>query len=158
MYPILYYNKAVNEKEKSVISEKLLAAVYAAIENSYAPYSNFRVGAALLCEDGSIETGVNVENRSYGLTICAERSAVCAAVSKGKRTFKAIVIYCPDADYPVPPCGACRQFLSEFASEDFPIYFAGKNGKFTETTMGALLPLDSLHELRRPSPLPDRAE
>ncbi len=97
-------------------------------ENAYAPYSNFHVGAALLCADGSIETGVNVENRSFGLTNCAERSAVFTAISKGKKEFKAIAIYCRDADYPVSPCGACRQVLSEFLDKNTPVYFAGKTG------------------------------
>ena len=92
-------------------------------EHAYAPYSNFRVGAALLCSDGSIETGVNVENRSFGLTNCAERSAVFTAVSKGKKDFKAVAIYCRDADYPVPPCGACRQVLSEFLGRDTSCLF-----------------------------------
>jgi cytidine deaminase len=114
---------------------------------SYSPYSNFRVGAALLCEDGSVVTGTNVENRSFGLTICAERSAVVSAVSQGKRTFAALAISCPDADYAVGPCGACRQVISEFVGADFPVYFAGKDGVFVKRSMGQLLPDDSLHEL-----------
>ena len=114
---------------------------------SYAPYSNFHVGAAVLCSDGSIETGVNVENRSYGLTNCAERSAVFTAVSKGKTKFKAVAVYCRDANYPVPPCGACRQVLSEFLEKDTPVYFAGKNMNFRQYTMEEIYPLDSLHEL-----------
>ena len=116
-------------------------------ENSYAPYSNFHVGAAVLCSDGTIERGVNVENRSYGLTNCAERSAVFSAVSKGKKDFKAVAVYCRDADYPVPPCGACRQVLSEFLEKDTPVYFAGKDMDFRKYTMEEIYPLDSLHEL-----------
>ncbi len=116
-------------------------------EYAYAPYSNFRVGAALLCSDGSIETGVNVENRSFGLTNCAERSAVFTAVSKGKKDFKAVAIYCRDADYPVPPCGACRQVLSEFFSKDTPVFFAGKDRDFKKYSMEQIYPLDALHEL-----------
>ncbi len=117
-------------------------------ENSYAPYSNFHVGAAVLYNDGSIETGVNVENRSYGLTNCAERSALFSAVSKGKKDFKAVAIYCKDADYPVPPCGACRQVLSEFMDKKALVYFAGKDKKFKKYLMEEIYPLDALHELR----------
>jgi cytidine deaminase len=116
-------------------------------ENAYAPYSNFHVGAALYCSDGSIETGVNVENRSYGLTICAERSAITGAVSKGKKEFTAIAVYCRDSDYPVPPCGACRQVISEFCSADTEIYFAGKDRNFQKYSLKEIYPLDSLHDL-----------
>ena len=132
------------------ILEKLKELLNKAVEvseNSYAPYSNFHVGAAVLCSDGSIETGVNVENRSYGLTNCAERSAVFTAVSKGKRDFQAVAVYCRDSDYPVPPCGACRQVLSEFLGKDSPVYFAGKNRDFKKYSMEEIYPLDSLHEL-----------
>ena len=128
-------------------STQLMAAARKAAENSYAPYSKFRVGAALLCADGSVITGVNVENRSYGLTNCAERSAIYAAVSSGKRDFTALALYCADSSYPVPPCGACRQVLTEFAGKDFPVYFAGADGAITGTTLGKLYPMDSLHEL-----------
>ena len=95
-------------------------------ENSYSPYSHFRVGAALLCSNGEVITGVNVENRSFGLTICAERSAITAALTKGLTDFQELAISCPDADYPVSPCGACRQVISEFVSEDFPVHFKGR--------------------------------
>jgi cytidine deaminase len=129
--------------------EELIGAARKAAENAYAPYSNFRVGAALLCADGSVVTGVNVENRSFGLTNCAERGSIFAALSSGKRAFSAIAVCCIDADYPVPPCGACRQVLSEFAGKDFPVYFAGKDGKITGATLGELYPLDALHELKK---------
>jgi cytidine deaminase len=126
---------------------RLLAAARAAAAGSYAPYSRFRVGAALLCDDGSIVTGANVENRSYGLTICAERNAVAAAVSMGKRRFRAVAVSCPDSKDPVPPCGACRQVLSEFAPSDTPVIFFGSAGDPREASLGDLLPLDSLHDL-----------
>jgi cytidine deaminase len=131
------------------LKEQLISAARETAENAYAPYSNFRVGAALLCADESIVTGVNVENRSFGLTNCAERSAVFTAISAGKREFSAIAICCIDADYPVSPCGACRQVISEFAGKDFPVFFAGKDGKFVETTLGELYPWDALHELKK---------
>jgi len=125
----------------------LFAIARAAAANSYSPYSRFHVGAALLCEDGTVFSGTNIENRSYGLTICAERSAVSSAISAGNTRFKAIAVACPDADYPVSPCGACRQVLSEFVKGDFPVAFGGKDGRLVETTMGELMPHDALHEL-----------
>jgi cytidine deaminase len=130
--------------------DRLVTAAAEAATRAYAPYSHFRVGAALLCADDSIVSGVNVENRSYGLTMCAERSAILAAVSAGHRHFKALAVACLDADYPVSPCGACRQVIGEFCSGDFPVYFAGRDRKAVTTSIGALLPYDSLHELARP--------
>ena len=108
--------------------------------NSYSPYSRFRVGAVLLCGDNSLFKGTNVENRSYGLTICAERSAVATALANGKQIFKALFLVCLDAEYPVPPCGACRQVLSEFTDNSFIIYYCGKNFKFTRHTLGEIFP------------------
>lgn len=127
--------------------EDLYRKAREAAKNSYSPYSNFRVGAALLCEDGTVVTGVNVENRSFGLTICAERSAVTAAVTSGRRKFRALAISTPDAGYPVCLCGACRQVVSEFAEPSMPIAFGHADRIEVRTTMGELLPLDSLHEL-----------
>ncbi len=115
---------------------------------SYSPYSRFRVGAALDCDDGTIFTGTNVENRSFGLTICAERSAVSAAIAAGKRSFAGIVIATPDAAYPVSPCGACRQVLSEFLPPEAPIVFGSSADALVATTMGELFPHDALHELK----------
>lgn len=120
-----------------------------AAEKSYSPYSKFRVGAALLTDDGSVIQGCNIENRSYGLTNCAERTAMFTAIAQGKTRFSAIAVYCADADYPVPPCGACRQALSEFVPADFPVFFAGRDGNFIEKKMDELLPMDSLHELKK---------
>ncbi|MCK5005797.1 MAG: cytidine deaminase [Spirochaetia bacterium] len=125
----------------------LFDAARRAAECSYSPYSHFRVGAALLCKDGTVFTGTNVENRSYGLTNCAERSAIFTAISAGKKEFQAIAIFTPDSEQAVAPCGACRQVLSEFAREDFPVVFAGKKEK-VETTLGELYPFDSLQNLK----------
>jgi cytidine deaminase len=131
----------------SLDRDRLKAAARQAAEASYSPYSRFRVGAALLASDGSVITGTNVENRSYGLTICAERSAVVQAVSRGLRSFAAVAVHCPDSDEPVAPCGACRQVLSEFAPPETPVLCVGRAGEL-ETTLGALYPFDSLQELK----------
>ncbi|MDR0302304.1 MAG: cytidine deaminase [Treponema sp.] len=118
-----------------------------AAQMAYAVYSKFRVGAALLCEDGSIVTGVNVENRSFGLTVCAERNAVFTGVGQGKRKFTALAISTPDSVEPVGPCGACRQVLSEFMPPDAPVRFAGSGQDKVDSTIGELLPYDSLYDL-----------
>jgi cytidine deaminase len=99
-------------KSSSLKFRKLLAAAKAAQRNAHAPYSRFRVGAALLTKSGKVYTGVNVENASYGLTNCAERVAVGKAVSEGHRKFQAIAVVAPSAA--LSPCGACRQVLAEF--------------------------------------------
>jgi cytidine deaminase len=114
---------------------------------SYSPYSHFPVGAALLLPDGKIITGANVENRSFGLSNCAERTAVFSAVAGGYRTFQAIAIATPAASVPVGPCGACRQVLSEFAPPETPVIFGASPDSLVETTLGELLPFDSLHDL-----------
>lgn len=128
-------------------SAELFRLATQAAEKSYSPYSKFRVGAALLCDDGSVVIGANIENRSYGLTICAERSAIVSALAQGKKCFAALAISCPDASYPVSPCGACRQVISEFVGPAFPIRFGGSDGRVVDTTMGDLMPHDALHEL-----------
>lgn len=117
--------------------EKLLAIARAARENAYAPYSSFLVGAALETADGTIVTGVNVENASYGLSICAERSAFVRAVSEGHRAFKQIAVAGPDGVL-TSPCGACRQFMAEF-DPGLPVTFSGTEGA-VQTTLDALLP------------------
>ena len=128
--------------------DELFIAARKAAEFAYAPYSNFRVGAALLAKDGTIITGCNVENRSFGLTICAERNAVFQGIAKGHKTFTAIAISTPDSENPVGPCGACRQVLSEFMAAEHPVRFGGSSPEQIDTTIGDLLPLDSLHDLK----------
>ena len=119
-----------------------------AAKRSYSPYSHFRVGAALLCRDGTIHEGANVENRSYGLTVCAERNAVFAAVAAGNREFEAIAVYAADSETPIPPCGACRQVLSEFSRGELAVICVSATGQAARMILSDLLPHDSLHELR----------
>lgn len=126
---------------------ELYSKALIASKQAYAPYSNFPVGAALLMEDGSVITGANVENRSFGATNCAERTAVFAAVAKGYRTFKAIAIATPAADYPVSPCGICRQVLTEFAPADTLVCFGNSTDNIVTTTLAEVFPHDALHEL-----------
>ncbi|MDR0472156.1 MAG: cytidine deaminase [Treponema sp.] len=133
---------------KEINLEELFAKAALAAGNAYCPYSKFRVGAALLAEDGTVITGCNVENRSYGLGICAERAAITKAICEGKRRFIAIAIAAPDSDYPVGPCGACRQVLSEFMPSTAPVYFGGNTAERVRSSIGELLPYDSLYELK----------
>ncbi len=104
---------------------------------AYAPYSGFSVGAALLTDNGEVFTGCNVENSSYGMTCCAERTAVFSAIAAGAQHFHAIAVAADNS--PVPPCGACRQVLSEFA-QDLTIVLVGKGTNHRILTLGNLLP------------------
>lgn len=114
----------------------------AALENSYSPYSNYRVGAALLCKNGKIYTGCNIENASFSPTICAERVAFSKAVSEGEREFDAIAIAGKKelALVPFSPCGVCRQFMSEFCTPDFTVLVITGEDTYSEYTLGSLLP------------------
>ena len=111
-------------------SDALIAAALAARENAFAPYSKFRVGAAIEDTDGRIHTGCNVENATYGLTVCAERVAVFKAISEGVRKFRRVAV-AADTDRLTPPCGACRQILWEFCG-DIEIVLVNPRGT-TET-------------------------
>jgi cytidine deaminase len=119
------------------IIDRLLAAATDVRGRAYAPYSNFAVGAALLAADGRVFVGCNVENASYGLTTCAERNAVAAAVADGATLFEALVIV-SDASPPAAPCGACRQVLTEFG--DFPILLVNPDGQSQSTSVLKLQP------------------
>ena len=110
-------------------AERLQSAARKAAENAYAPYSDFRVGAALLFDDGFISTGCNVENVSYGLTICAERNALFSAIAQRGPAPKIVAIAVTNLNAaPSPPCGACRQVLSEFVAPNAVISFPGDHG------------------------------
>ena len=125
--------------EKSIpTDEQLMNLAIEAKERAYAPYSGFRVGAALVTESGTVFTGCNVENCSYGLTCCAERCALFTAIGQGSRLFKKLVIV-SDGPKPATPCGACRQVLFEFASE-LPLISVSETGETIEANLKDLLP------------------
>jgi cytidine deaminase len=123
---------------KSETKASLREAAMRALDNAHAPYSNFRVGAALLTRDGRLITGCNVENSAYGLAICAETLAVAYAVSQGLTQFDEIAIASEDVE-PTPPCGACRQVLNEFAP-NIRISSYTRDGKEASWTLEELLP------------------
>ena len=107
-------------------------------QRAHAPYSRFRVGAALFLDDGSTAAGCNVENASYGLTVCAERNAIAAMVVAGRRVLA--VALSSDAQAPIPPCGACRQVLAEFAGPSLEVRSRSDDGRESAWTLGELLP------------------
>ena len=122
-------------------SGDLLLAARAAAARAYAPFSKFRVGAALRTKAGGVFTGCNVENASYGLTMCAERNAIAAAVaSEGPSVRIAAIAVAVDAAEPFPPCGACRQVMAEFSAPHAEVCYAGNAGEPVRTTVGELLP------------------
>ncbi|MCU1310204.1 MAG: cytidine deaminase [Candidatus Angelobacter sp.] len=127
----------------STVRDQLIAAAHEAAKHAHAPYSNFYVGAALLTADGKIFSGCNVENASYGLTICAERNAIFAAVAassvvpQGKIVLQAIAVVNAQ-NVPCSPCGACRQVIAEFG-KDITVYYQGTDG-IKQSTITELLP------------------
>ncbi len=123
--------------------EKLIELAKEAMTHSYSPYSGYKVGAALLCSDGSVYQGCNMENAAYSPSVCAERVAIIKAVYDGHRDFAAIAI-CGGKDGCItgtfPPCGVCRQVMREFCGTDFRIYMVGAGDSYQVITLGELLP------------------
>jgi cytidine deaminase len=119
--------------------EELLAAARATRRHAYAPFSGYAVGASVRAEDGRIFAGCNVENRSFGLALCAERAAVAAAVAAGARRFSAVAVV-TDSDPPAAPCGLCRETLAEFCGPELAIHLESAGGARRDTTLGAIFP------------------
>ena len=119
---------------------ELVCAAKRSLENAYSPYSNYKVGAALLTSDGKIFTGCNIENGSYGASNCAERTAVFKAISEGERSFSAIAIASEDGEAVPFPCGICRQVLSEFCPPEMPVLICDGNGSVYSAELGELIP------------------
>lgn len=120
-------------------NEMLLQLAMEASKSAYVPYSKFHVGAALECSDGTVFTGCNVENSSYGATNCAERTAIYKAISEGHRDFVRIAVYSPDSEIYTMPCGICRQVMVEF-NRDMELILGRANGEFKVMTLRQLLP------------------
>jgi cytidine deaminase len=120
------------------MNQELITAATKVREHAHAPFSKFRVGAAVEDESGRIFSGCNIENATYGLTLCAERVAIFKAVSEGSRRFKRVAVVA-DTDELTPPCGACRQILWEFCG-DVPVVLANLRGKTETLQLGTLLP------------------
>lgn len=120
-------------------AEQLVDEAKKAKEKAYAPYSKFQVGAALLAKDGTVYRGCNIENAAYGLTNCAERTAIFKALSEGAEAFEMLAVTA-DTDRPVPPCGACRQVIAEHCPEDMTVILTNSKGAMLEVTVGDLLP------------------
>jgi cytidine deaminase len=135
------YNRSVEE------DKKLIQRAKKARENSYSPYSNFKVGAALLGRSGNIYTGTNVENSSFGLGVCAERLALLKAVSSGEKDFSKIAIIAA-GEKPITPCGLCRQALFEF-SPDMKVICSNLRGKVKRLTLKQLLPYPFQYRKRK---------
>lgn len=129
--------RAVNTPDKDALISRALAMR----ARAYAPYSRFTVGCALLCADGDVVEGCNVENASYGLCICAERTAIVAAVAQGKTRFTHVAV-ATGSSPPAAPCGMCRQFLVEFleVDKDMVVLLANDRGETTETTLRTIFP------------------
>lgn len=124
---------------EKVSDEILIEKANDMLDLAYVPYSKFPVGAALLSKTGEVFTGCNVENASYGLSNCAERTAIFKAVSEGVQAFDKLVIT-GDTDGPISPCGACRQVISEFCAPNMPVVLTNVRGDIKETTVAELLP------------------
>lgn len=122
-----------------IIIDQLIKGAKEAMEYAYVPYSKYPVGAALLTINDELITGCNIENASFGLTNCAERTAIFNSVSQGKKEFKTMAVICK-GEILASPCGACRQVIAEFLEQDAPVILANEAGKYRITTVKELLP------------------
>lgn len=125
----------MNENQET----KLIRTATDMLERAYVPYSKFPVGASLLTKEGTVYSGCNIENASFGLTNCAERTAIFKAVSEGEKNFEYLVVT-GDTDGPISPCGACRQVMAEFFSPEMKVLLTNRKGQKQETTVQELLP------------------
>lgn len=130
----------MKNKENKMSILKLKEEAKKVANHSYSPYSKFRVGASVEMEDGSIFSGTNIENASYGLTICAERNAIFQAAANGHRKIKCIVVYGPSQTCRTAPCGACRQVINEFADQETKIHCICDSDETMIFTMEEILP------------------
>ncbi|XP_060521495.1 cytidine deaminase-like [Cylas formicarius] len=124
----IYKLKTLDDNIQNIVREAVEAR-----EHAYSPYSGFKVGAAVLCADGKIYTGCNIENNSFGVGICAERCAYSKAISEGRKNFKAVVVVAYQEKYFTMPCGACRQFMSEFGNVNLYVTKPGCEEVFVST-------------------------
>lgn len=131
--------KIVRKEVERMDMQTLIDQAIAARKKAYTPYSNFQVGAAVLTKNNQVFLGCNIENASYGLTNCAERTAIFKAVSEGEKGIEAIVVV-GDTEDPISPCGACRQVMAEFCDENTKIVLTNLKGDRVETTIHELLP------------------
>lgn len=125
----------MNDKQTA----KLIEDATSMLDRAYVPYSKFPVGAALMTKEGAVYSGCNIENASFGLTNCAERTAIFKAISEGEKNFEYLVVT-GDTDGPISPCGACRQVMAEFFSPEMKVLLTNKKGLKKETTVQELLP------------------
>ena len=136
---VLAVSKPLQEGINTLTKQELIAEALKARELAYVPYSKFKVGAALLTEDGKVYKGCNIENAAYSLCNCAERTALFKAYSEGDKAFKMLAV-AADTPRPVSPCGACRQVIAELCSKNMPVILTNLKGQIEETTVQELLP------------------
>lgn len=125
--------------ENGANPDEMIRLALEAQKNAYAPYSNFHVGASVLADNGRVYTGCNIENASYGATICAERTAVGKAVSDGAKRILAVAVTSDSMEYTMP-CGICRQVLSEFCAAETPMYLGNRHGEYSEYIFRDIFP------------------